>query len=303
MKIIFMGTSNFGSNLLQNLIKDDNLEIIAVYSKEPTISGRGNKIIKSPIHQIALENNIKTITPKNFKTIESIKEFTELQADLAIVVSYGLILPKEILKAPKYCCINIHPSLLPKWRGAAPMQRTIMNGDKESAMSLIQMNEDLDSGDIIYQEKILLQEEENFITLSQKMSDLAIKLTKKAINDIKNQKLKTIKQDHKLATYAKKIDKNECEINWQQSAEKILQQIRGLNGNLGAYFIYKEEKFKIFDARIIENKKISEAGSVIDENFTIQCQDYGLQPLIIQRSGKKPMNIKDFLLGFKIAKN
>ncbi len=299
MKIIFMGTSDFGSELLQNLIIDKDLELIAIYTKEPKIAGRGKKVTKSPIHKIALTHNIKTITPKNFKSADSIEEFNNFKADLAIVVSYGLILPQEILDAPKYGCINIHPSMLPRWRGAAPMQRTIMSNDRYSAMTIIHMNKDLDAGDIIHQEKIYIEEKENFTTLSKKMSELSLKLTKKTLTDFRNSNVKTVRQDDDLATYANKIHKEECRIDWHLPAQEIIQKIRGLHGNLGAFFTYEGEKFKIFDAKIIKNKKIIEAGVVIDKYFTIQCQDYAIKPLIIQRNGKKSMSIKDLLLGFK----
>lgn len=295
-----MGTSDFGSDLLKNLINDKNYEIAAIYTKEPQIAGRGKKITKSAIHEIAINNNLKVLTPRNFNDQETVNEFTNLAADVAIIVSYGLILPKSIIEGTKNCCINIHPSYLPKWRGAAPMQRTIMNGDIDSAMTIIKMNEKLDAGDIIYQEILKLDENENFLTLSKKMSEIAIKLTKKTLADIAKNKLKSYPQDHNLATYAKKIEKSECKIDWNLSAAEILNKIRALNGNLGAYFLYNDEKIKIFDGKVINQKSNYKPGTIIDKKLIIQCSDLAIQPTIIQRSGKKAINIKDFLLGFDV---
>ncbi len=294
-----MGTSDFGCELLQNLIEDKNLEIIAVYTKEPSIAGRGKKFVKSAIHELSLRHNLKVITPKNFKNTKSVEEFRDLNADLAIVISFGLILPKDILSGTKYGCINIHPSKLPKWRGAAPMQRALISGDKKSAMTIIKMNEQLDAGDIIFQEEFDLDKHENFITLSQKMSNLAVNLTQKTIEAIKGNNLKLSVQNHQQATYASKILKEECRIDWNDKAQNILQKIRGLNGNLGAFFEYNGEKFKILEANIIYENYQTQAGTIINKDFIIKCQDFAIKPILIQRSGKKPMNIKDLLLGFK----
>lgn len=294
-----MGTPEFSCLPLQNLINNKEFEVVGVYTREPTFANRGQKITKSPIHNLALENNIKVITPKTLRNLEIQQEFQSFQADIVVVVAYGLILPKEILQIPKFGCINIHPSLLPKWRGASPIQRPIMNGEKETAVAIIKMEEGLDSGDIINEEIVQILENDDFISLSEKLSEIGSKLLIKTLNQIKNNEAKYKKQNHDLATYAKKIEKLECKINWQNSAETILNQIRALKGNLCAYFEHNGEKIKIHEAEIISlNDKSFEAGKIIDKNLTIQCGLGQIRPKIIQRAGKKPMNLKEFLLGF-----
>lgn len=294
-----MGTPEFSCLPLQNLINNKEFEIVSVYTREPTFANRGQKITKSPIHNLALENNIKVITPKTLRNLEIQQEFQSFQADIVVVVAYGLILPKEILQMPKFGCINIHPSLLPKWRGASPIQRPIMNGEKETAVAIIKMEEGLDSGDIINEEIVKILENDDFTSLSKKLSEIGSKLLIKTLNQIKNNEVKYKKQNHNLATYAKKIEKLECKIDWQNSAETILNQIRALKGTLCAYFEHNGEKIKIHEAEIISlDDKSFEAGKIIDKNLTIQCGLGQIRPKIIQRAGKKPMNLKEFLLGF-----
>lgn len=295
-----MGTPEFSCLPLQNLINNKEFEIVAIYTREPTFANRGQKITKSPIHNLALENNIKVITPKTLKNLEIQQEFQSFQADIAIVVAYGLLLPKEILEMPKFGCINIHPSQLPKWRGASPIQRPIMNGESQTAVAIIKMDEGLDSGDIINEEIVEITQNDDFPSLSKKLSEVGSKLLLKTLNQIKNNEAKYQKQNHELATYAKKIDKLECKINWQNSAQTILNQIRGLSGTLCAYFEHNGEKIKIHEAEIINfDSKDFEPGKIIDNNLTIQCGLGQIRPKIIQRAGKKAISLKDFLLGFK----
>jgi methionyl-tRNA formyltransferase len=298
MKIIFMGTPNFAVPSLEKLINDKFFEIIGVYTKEPAISGRGQKINKTPIHKLAEKNNLKIFTPKTLKNEDTQKEFQNLNADAVLVVAYGLILPKEILEGTKFGCFNIHPSNLPKWRGAAPIQRTIMNGDKETAICIIKMNEGLDSGDIVSKKNYSLNDDENYEFLEKKFAEIGSDLAIETFKNIEN--LKFEKQNNDLATYAKKLEKSECEIDFSKSAKEILRQIKGLSGNLGAFFNYDDEKIKILDAQIFDDEfENSDFGKIIDENFTISCQKGFLKPIILQRQGKKKMELKEILLGFK----
>lgn len=299
MKVIFMGTPEFACPTLEAIIKDPEIELLAVYTREPNIAGRGHKITNTPIHNLALKHNLKVMTPKTLNTMEEQSVFQKLKPDLAIVVAYGLILPKEILSIPKYGCINIHPSLLPKWRGASPMQRTIMNGDQETAMTIIKMNESLDSGDILYQEKMILNRNTKFKTLEQIMSKKAAVLITKIVKDFCLGKLIPRKQDDSQATYAKKITKEECEINFNKSAQQVINQINGLSGNLGAYLIYNDKKIKILAVDLVnQNSKDGEVGQILNDQFFIQCQEGVIQPQILQKPGKKPVELKEFLLGF-----
>lgn len=292
-----MGTPEFAVLPLKNLLANKDFEVIAIYTKEPKKANRGKKLTISPVHKIANENNIKIFTPKTLKNPQAQEEVQKLQSDLAIVVAYGLILPNEILQAPKFGCINIHPSLLPKWRGAAPIQRPIINNDKKTGVGIIKMTEELDAGDIINQEEIAINHDDDYISLSQKLSELGSKLLIKTIYQIKESRAKYLKQDHQKASYAHKILKDECLLDFNQSAIQNYNKIRGLNGSLAAYFNYKDERLKIYKAQIIDESKIeNEIGSISDD-FYIQCNPGIIKPQIIQRPSKKAMTLEEFLLG------
>jgi methionyl-tRNA formyltransferase len=296
-KIIFMGTPNFAVPALQKIIDDKNFEIVAIYTKEPQIAGRGHKLQNSHIHNLALQNNFPVFTPKTLKSPETQKEFVDLKADIAVVVAYGLLLPKEILQAPKFGCINIHPSLLPKWRGAAPIQRTIMNGDLETGVDIILMDEGLDSGDILAEEKISLDNEINYQELAEKLSQIGANLLVKTLKNISQ--IKPIKQDHSKTIYAQKLSKEEFKIDWNFSAQQIHNKIRGLSGCGSAYFEINGEKIKIHQAKIIDNDSHNyPAGKIIDDKLTIACKTGLIQPQILQRAGKNKMFLSEFIKGF-----
>jgi len=296
-----MGTPHFSCPTLEKLIADPIFEIVGVYTREPQISGRGHKLTNSPIHNLALKNGLKIFTPKSLRGFEAQKEFANLNADVAVVVAYGLLLPQEILDSPKFGCINIHPSLLPKWRGASPIQRPIMAGDKETGITIIQMDKGLDSGDMIYQESFVLNNDETYKNLAEKLSQMGSEILLKTLKNLRDGNVTLTKQDEAFSTYAKKIEKPECEINWQNSAQEIERKIRGLNGSLEAHFLHNGEKIKIFAAEILdENSNENEAGKFLDDKLAIQCGRGIIRPTILQRSGKKPMASKEFLLGFKV---
>lgn len=298
MKVIFMGTPAFACPTLQKLINDKNIEILAVYTKEPSIAGRGNKITNSAIHDLALKNHLTVITPKTLRNSDEITRFLEFKADVAIVVAYGLILPKEIINGTKFGCINLHPSLLPSWRGAAPIQRTLMNGDKKTATTIIKMDEGIDSGDIINQEIFDLDDKINFLELAQKFAHDGANLILKSLKELQNNQAKFIKQDHDKASYAKKIDKNEAKINWSLPATEINQKIRALNSNIGAYFIHNNERIKILVAQVIESSTKNENyGQILNKEMHITCGIGIIQPQILQKAGSKALSLKEFLQG------
>ncbi len=291
-----MGTPEFACPTLKKLLIDPKFEIVAVYSREPQIAGRGHKLQNSPIHNLALQHGLKIITPKTLRDAEVQKEFSAFNADAAVVVAYGLILPQEILDGTKSGCFNIHPSLLPRWRGAAPIQRTIMAGDQETAVCVIKMDKGLDSGDIVAKQDYKLSGTETYAELEKEFSEIGAEILVKSLKE----DLRGTKQDEAGLTYAKKLEKSECEINWQKSAEEIDCHIRGLSGSLGAFFMLKEEKIKIFSAEILD--KISAgnvAGKISEKDFSIQCGHGIIRPLTMQRQGKKAMSVDEFLLGFK----
>ncbi len=299
-----MGTSDFACPTLKKLIDDQEIEIVAVYTKEPQKSGRGQNITNSPIHEIALQHNLKIITPKNLKDQEIQQEFIDFNADLAVVVAYGLILPVEILNGTKWGCFNIHPSLLPKWRGAAPLQRAIMNGDQQIAVTIIKMDPGLDSGDMVSIEPINLNQDTTYEQLSNQTSVIGAEILLKTIKNIANNNFTLIKQDDSKATYATKIEKLECKINWHLSAKQIKQNIQGLSGFLTAYFEHQDKKIKIYQAQIIDDDSDADflgikPGTIIDNNFTIQCQNGKIRPILLQMEGKKIAHIDEFLRGFR----
>lgn len=291
-----MGTPEFACPTLKKLVADPEFEILAVYSREPQIAGRGHKLQNSPIHNLALEHGLKVITPKTLRDSEVQKEFSAFGADAAVVVAYGLLLPQEILEGTKLGCFNIHPSLLPRWRGAAPIQRTIMAGDKETAVCVIKMDKGLDSGDIVAKQDYQIFGKETYAELEKKFSEIGAEILTKALKG----NLHGTKQEQAGLTYAKKIEKSECEINWTKSAEEIDCHIRGLSGSLGAYFMLGEEKIKIFSAEILDkNSAENEPGKISENDFSIQCGSGIIRPLSLQRQGKRVMSVNDFLLGFK----
>lgn len=302
MKIVFMGTSEFAVPTLEKLLFSTNHEILAVYTKEPSVSGRGNKLQISPIHDFANKNNLKIFTPKTLRETLIKKEFHDLNPDIAIVISYGLILPVEFLNIPKFGCFNVHPSKLPLYRGSAPLQRSIMNGEKESAVCVIKMDLGVDSGDIVNQEDFMIFDNENYQDISQKTAEIGASLINKTLNQIADKSIKFRKQNEKLATFAKKIEKNECLIDWNNSCEEIFNKIRGLNGNLDAHFIYNNEKIKILECAFFKDKNIDKKliGTIFDKDFSIVCGDGIIKPLKLQKQGKNPLKIHEFLNGFKV---
>ena len=293
-KIIFMGTPEFSVPTLEFLIKNKN-EILAVYSQPPKKAHRGQKINSSPVENFARKNSIIVKTPKILDTNEEYDFIKNLNPDIVVVVAYGKIIPKRFLNLPKHGFINVHASLLPKWRGAAPIQRSIMNLDKETGVSIMKITEELDAGPIIHQSKIRINQNMNSKILSEILSKLGAKSLIEAIEKIKNKKIQLKEQDHSNATYAKKINKEEGKIEWSESAIKILAKIDGLNPNPGAWFEYKQERYKVWKAKIVETN--GKVGFTIDNKLTIACKDNSIQILEIQKEGKNKLSLEKFLLG------
>ncbi len=299
-KIVFMGTSNFSVPILKSLYQN-GYPIVTIYTQPPQKSMRGQKINKSPIQKMAENLCIECKTPDSLKENNEEYNFLKLlNPDLVIVVAYGQLISKNYLSLSKHGFINIHASLLPKWRGAAPIQRSIMNLDKETGVSIMKIVEKLDAGPVMMQEKINVTSEMNAEDLSNKLSDLSSKLILECIDEIEEGKAKFIDQDEQKATYAKKINKEEGKINWDNSAENILAQINSLLPNPGAWFSFMGERYKILKASISETE--GEKGKVIDNNLTIACKSKSIKVNEIQRQGKNKQSTSEFLLGSKIKK-
>ena len=300
-KIIFMGTPFFAVPILKSLYQN-GYPISVVYTQPPQKSHRGQKINKSPIQGISETLNIDFRCPENLKDNDEEYRFIKnLNADLAIVVAYGKLIPKNFLNLTKKGFINIHGSILPSWRGAAPIQRSIMNLDKETGISIMKLVETLDSGPVSNIHKIKLDQNNNAEEISEKLSFLAAKKILDEIDDILDDKAKFIDQDHSKASYAKKIEKIEGEINWNDEAQKIIGKINGLFPVPGAFFNFKGERYKILKAEI--GNGIGQAGEVLSDKLEIACtNNQSIKILEIQRQGKKPQKIGEFMLGSSIRK-
>ncbi len=299
LKVVFMGTPEFSVPTLEALIKN-KFDILGAYTQPPTKSKRGQKTNVSPIEEFAKKNKINLKNPINLNNDEELKFFKELSPDIVVVVAYGQIIPKSFLNEPKFGFINLHASLLPKWRGAAPIQRAIMNEDKTIGVSIMRIQEKLDSGPVLDSKKFDLDKNATHGEIEKKLSSEGANLLIQSLKSIENGNSKFIDQNHSQATYAKKIDKNETKINWNKDANKVLAHIHGLSPSPGAWFKFDKERFKVLKAKISsENGK---SGHVLDDNLTVGCGSDAIQILELQRQGKNKQTTKEFLLGKKINK-
>ncbi len=299
-KLVFMGTPMFAVPILKSLYQN-GYNISCVYTQPPQKSKRGQKINKSPIQGISETLNLEYRTPPILNNEEEYNFLNSLDADLAIVVAYGQIIPKKFLSLTKTGFINIHASLLPKWRGAAPIQRSIMNLDQETGISIMRIAEKLDTGPVCNNYKIQLDENLNALEISEKLSNLAAEKILDNVDDILEDKANFVEQDHLNATYASKIQKTEGQINWDENAEKIIGKINGLFPSPGAFFNFNGERYKILKAQI--GRAQGNPGLVLSDNLEIACGNN--QSIIvkeIQRQGKRPQNIGEFILGSQIKK-
>ena len=299
-KIGFMGTPNFAVPVLKNIYQN-GYEVSVVYTQPPRKSNRGQKFEKSPIHSFAETISFDVRTPDHLKNNKTEYEyFKNLNLDLVIIVAYGIIIPKEFLSLSKEGFINLHASILPKWRGAAPIQRSIMSKDKETGISVMKINEKLDEGNISHIFKIKINENENAQILSDRLSSLASEKISEVIDCIMDKRAKFKPQDHTQATYAKKIEKTEGLIDWNDKAEDIIGKINGLFPYPGGFFIYRGERYKILKAQLSFSK--DQPGKVLSNDLEISCGENSIKILDIQREGKKPQEIYEFVLGSQIQK-
>lgn len=295
MKIVFMGTPDFAVPAFLRLIKEH--QVICVYTREPKPAGRGNKLNKTPIHLLAEKYGIEVRTPKALRDTAEQQRFAALPADVAIVAAYGLILPQPVLEAFKFGCINIHASLLPRWRGAAPIQRAIEAGDKVSGVTIMQMAQGLDTGDILHKGEIHISGNMTGGELHDSLAAIGADLISEVLADIK--KYPPQKQDDALSCYASKIEKEECKINFSAPAQSLYNKVRAFSPYPAMFFEYQGERFKILEAKIVQRH--GTAGEIIagQNELIIATIDDALTITQIQRQGKRPMNIDELLRGFK----
>ena len=296
-----MGTPFFAVPILKSLYQN-GYPVSVVYTQPPQKSQRGHKINKSPIQGISETLKIEYRTPSSLKkNTEEYNYLKKLDADIAIVVAYGQIIPKEYLSLVKKGFINIHASLLPKWRGAAPIQRSIMNLEKETGVSIMKIREKLDTGPICNSYKIEIMTDDNAETISEKLSTIAAEKILDNIDNILEDKIEFKEQNHNEASYAAKIEKTEGQIEWGETAEKIIGKINGLYPSPGAFFSYNGERYKILKAILALGS--GEIGEVLDNYLEISCGNKkSIKVLEIQRQGKRPQNISEFMLGSQIKK-
>ena len=292
MRIIFMGSPEFSVPILSSIISAGH-DVVAVYCQPPRPAGRGKKERLTPVHSRALELGLDVRHPVNFKSKEAVSDFAALKADIAVVVAYGLILPQEILDSVDKGCLNIHASLLPRWRGAAPIHRAIISGDASTGICIMQMDAGLDTGDVLYHKETEILPSDTTAVLHDRLA----RVGSQCIVDVlkKYAFLEAVPQSDIGIIYASKIDKNESKIDWNKSAIEIDRQIRGLSPFPGAWFDDGEQRVKVLMSEVVEGSGFP--GEILD-HATIACQSGALKLTRLQRAGKGAMDIKNFLLGY-----
>jgi len=307
LRIGFFGTSDFALDALTTLFEQSSIDIKFVVSQNPKPSGRGQKVNFSPVYDFAKFHNLNTFTPENINNLEFINKIKNFEIDFLIIVAYGKIINERILKLPKLFSLNIHASILPKWRGAAPIQRSILNGDDETGISIIVVEPKLDSGPIVLSKKIKIDRNEDSGSLHKKLSTLGSKLILEAICKIANNNYTLIKQDEAKSSYAKKISKTETKISWMSSAESIHRMVRAFTPWPGAWTYWKKEekkiRFKVLQSEIIE--KFNENSICLDigqsdMNLIVKCKKNYLKLKKVQLEGKKVISGDEFINGFKL---
>lgn len=298
LKIVFMGTPEFSLPTLK-ILKNSKHKIVCVYTQPPKKKSRGQKILKTPVHIFSEKEGIQVRTGE-LKNEKEYEDFMQLNPDLVVVVAYGQIIPHKYLKNSKLIFLNVHASLLPKLRGAAPIERAILNKENETGISIMRIEKKLDSGPYIKQVKVKIDPEITSGELNKKLSVIGAEALKDSIELISLGKSIFIDQNEKEATYANKINKIETKINWKDKAKNIIAKINAFNPKPGAWFLIKNERIKVLKA--IEVEKHGEAGVILDDKLTIGCSSNAIQILRIQKEGKRDMDIKEFLIGNNLEK-
>ena len=296
-KIIFMGTPDIAAQHL-NVLIENNLNVVGVFTQPPRKKNRGMRVEKSDVHQIADKNNIEVFYPSTIddSVLEQVKSF---EPDLIIVVAYGIILPSKFLNIPKYGCINIHVSLLPRWRGAAPIEHALLKGDEKTGISIIRISSKLDAGDILMQESLILNKDINSEDLTITLTNLGKKTLINALPLLFENKLIGVKQDETKVTYANKFLPEDRKIDFNNSSNDVYNHIRAHGPKPGSWFTYKGERIKIIKAKKIN--ELGESSTILNKEFMIACKDGAILPLLIQREGKKVVSLDDFLRGFTFS--
>ncbi|TXH37709.1 MAG: methionyl-tRNA formyltransferase [Rhodospirillaceae bacterium] len=300
LRIVFMGTPDFAAVALQALIAAGH-DIVAVYSQPPRPAGRGQQLQPSPVHALAEGRRLPVLTPVSLRAPEAVAAFAAHHADVAVVVAYGLLLPKAILDLPRYGCLNIHASLLPRWRGAAPIQRAIAAGDARSGVSIMQMEAGLDTGPVLLVDDLPITDKTTAETLHDSLAEMGARLILDVLERLPKSDLKPVPQPVDGVTYAAKLSRADSQLDWRRPAEELERAIRAFTPWPGAVMDFGSEKIKVLAAQVVKLDKASSVpGAIIDDDLTIACGHDALRPLIVQRPGKKPMPVAEMLRGFQL---
>ncbi len=301
LRIIFAGTADFAAQHLKVLLEnqaEENFTVVAVYTQPDRPAGRGKKLSQSPVKAIALKNDIAVYQPLSLKPTQQVALLSSHNADLAIVVAYGLLLPQPILDTPHFGCINVHASLLPRWRGAAPIERAILAGDTKSGVTIMQMDAGLDTGDILLSLSTEIGVNDSSAQLEHKLCALGTTALLQVVSNIATQQLHPIKQVEAESTYAHKLQKHEAHINWQLPAEKIQRQVRAFNPRSPAYCFISQQRVRILASQCNQKMPTVPAGTIIKvdrKSITVACQNSCLDIHALQLAGKNPVTVIDLL--------
>lgn len=294
MRLIFMGTPDFALPALGALAKSPH-QVVAIYSQPPRPAGRGMAKKNSPVQLCGEQLGVPVFSPNNFKDPKEVETFQNFKADFAVVAAYGLLLPEIILNAPRYGCINIHASLLPRWRGASPIQAAILAGDAASGISIMQVEKGLDTGPVFTQKSLRLTSTETAGSLHDKLSTLAAEMIVPALEEITAGRLVATPQEDEKATYAPKISKQDGRVDWQRSAVEIERMVRAFMPFPGAWFLLNGKRIRILEGSVAEGQGVP--GKVLDTSLTIACGTGAYRIERLQKEGKKPMGAEEFLRG------
>jgi methionyl-tRNA formyltransferase len=299
LRVAFLGSAHFSLPSLAALLEAGH-EVAAVYSQPARPAGRGHKVQRSPVHAFAESRGIEVRTPASLRDADEQRYFADLSLDTAVVAAYGLILPKPILDAPRLGCVNVHGSLLPRWRGAAPIERAILAGDSETGVTIMQVEEGLDTGPMLLEEHVPIGPATTAAGLHDRLADLGATLLIQALDGIAKGTLRVRPQPADGATYAKKIGREEGRIDWTRPAVELERAVRALNPRPGVWFEHAGERIKVLAAEVAERAPAA-PGDVLDDRLSVACGDGVLRPLLLQRPGRAPTETEAFLRGYPLA--
>ena len=299
LSLVFMGTPEFAATILSALIAAGH-RIAAVYTQPPRPAGRGHRLQPSPVQELAERHGLSTRCPASLRNAKAQEEFAAIGADAAVVAAYGLILPQPILAAPRLGCFNVHASLLPSWRGAAPIQRAILAGDRETGVTIMQMDEGLDTGPMLLQQAIPIGPKTTAGELTEQLAGLGARMMIEALDGVAADKLPARPQPAEGVTYATKLRREEALLDWRRPAAQLERQVRAFDPWPGAFFFAREERIRVLSAEAEPETGAAMPGTVLDERLSIACGEGVLRPLRLQRPGRAPLDAAAFLRGYAL---